>query len=65
VAKIMGMSSQKLRLSHHLLHRGVSTLQGRLFVLSSAHTEADIDKTIAALEASLEAMISEGSLERL
>jgi glutamate-1-semialdehyde 2,1-aminomutase len=65
LAKMMGMSSQKLRLSHHLLHRGVSTLQGRLFILSSAHTEEDIDKTIAALEASLEAMISEGSLEGL
>ncbi len=62
VAKMLGGSAQKLRLSLHLLQRGISTLQGRMFIFSSAHTEDDVDKTAAALVASLEAMISEGSL---
>jgi glutamate-1-semialdehyde 2,1-aminomutase len=62
LAKMVGRSPQKLRLSLHLLQRGISTLQGRMFILSSAHTEDDVDRTVAALAASLEAMISEGSL---
>ncbi len=35
---------------------------GENVILSSTHTEEDVDKTVAALAGSLESMISEGSL---
>ena len=50
------------RLSLHLLQRGVSTMGGKFFILSSAHTKEDIDRTITILCDSLDAMIVEGSL---
>jgi glutamate-1-semialdehyde 2,1-aminomutase len=46
----------------HLLQRGVATMGGRFFVLSAAHTEEDVDQTIEALVASLEAMRADGAL---
>jgi glutamate-1-semialdehyde 2,1-aminomutase len=64
VDKIMGMASTKTRLGHHLLHRGVSTLSARIFILSCMHTIEDIDKTIKAFSDSLDAMIAEGSLNK-
>jgi len=64
VDKIMGMTAAKARLGHHLLHRGVSTMEGQIFILSCAHTPEDIDKTIKALSDSLDAMIEEGNLRR-
>ena len=50
------------RLSLHLLQRGVATLHGSMFVFSTAHTVSDIQATTEALEASLGAMIREGSV---
>ena len=61
--RIMGMVETKERLGHHLLHRGVSVLHGYMFVLSSAHTEEDIERTVVALDEAVEAMIEEGTLE--
>lgn len=52
----------KLRLCLHLLQRGVSMIKGRFFILSSVHTEDDIDRTVTAFGDSLDAMISEGTL---
>lgn len=63
VDKIMGMADTKTRLSLHLIHRGISTLSARMFILSCVHTIDDIDKTVAALADSLEAMIAEGTLK--
>jgi glutamate-1-semialdehyde 2,1-aminomutase len=62
VETITGMVPAKERLSLHLLQRGVATLGGRLFVMSAAHTEADIDQTVSALVDSLKAMKGEGYL---
>jgi len=64
VDRIMGMTATKARLGHHLLHRGISTLSARMLILSCVHTIEDIDKTVAALADSLEAMIEEGSLSK-
>ena len=50
------------RLDLHLLHRGVSSLLGEAFVLSSAHSGDDLDRTLNALDQSLQAMLEEGSL---
>jgi glutamate-1-semialdehyde 2,1-aminomutase len=62
-AKIMGMGNIKERLGFHLLHRGIATIPGRLFILSCVHTTTDINKTVLALADSLDAMIDEGSLK--
>ena len=52
------------RLCLHMLHRGVATLEGRLFVCTMAHTEEDIDLTVKALADSLDAMVTEGTLKK-
>jgi glutamate-1-semialdehyde 2,1-aminomutase len=62
IEKIPGDAATRERLCVHLLQRGVSTLMGRLFVLSTAHSEEDMDKTLSALVDSLEAMKKEGYL---
>lgn len=53
------------RLVLHLLNRGVSVLTAigsAYFVVSSAHTSEDIDRTLEEFEASLDAMLDEGSV---
>jgi len=62
VSKIVSGMSMKTRLCLHLLYRGISTMAGRFFILSTAHTEDDIDQTIKAFDDSLNAMITEGTL---
>jgi glutamate-1-semialdehyde 2,1-aminomutase len=50
------------RLDLHLLQRGVSSLRGEGLMLSSAHTEEDIDRTVAALADALQEMERERML---
>ncbi|MBW2061275.1 MAG: aminotransferase class III-fold pyridoxal phosphate-dependent enzyme [Deltaproteobacteria bacterium] len=64
INQIVEIGLSRLRLDQHLLQRGVSTLLARLFVLSSEHTEEDVDRTVSALIDSLKAMIAEGSLKQ-
>jgi glutamate-1-semialdehyde 2,1-aminomutase len=64
VDKLMTGTSMKQRLCLHLLQRGVATMGGRLFILSAAHTEEDIDQTVRAFGDSLDAMIAEGTLNQ-
>ena len=64
VSKLTAGVPTKSRLCLHLLHRGVATLGGRMFILSTAHTEEDIDQTVKALSDSLIAMIEEGTLTK-
>jgi glutamate-1-semialdehyde 2,1-aminomutase len=64
VNKMVGMLATKARLSHHLLQRGIATMLGRWFILSSAHREDDIDKTVVGLTDSLETMLAEGTINR-
>jgi len=52
------------RLGFHLLQRGIATMSGRMFILTAAHTEDDIDQTIDAFSDSLDAMISENILKQ-
>ncbi len=56
------MTATYKRLDLHLLHRGVSSVRGEALILSSAHTGGDLEQTVAALEASVSAMVTEGSL---
>jgi len=64
VPKLLAGMPIKTRLCLHLLYRGVSTIAGRFFILSAAHTEEDIDKTVKAFGDSLDAMIAEGTLDK-
>ncbi len=64
VDKLMAGTPTKQRLCLHLLHRGVATMGGRNFILSAAHTEEDIDQTVKAFGDSLDAMITEGTLNQ-
>ncbi len=56
VGKLTARSPAKQRLCLHLLQRGVATMGGRMFILSAAHTEEDIDQTVKALCDSFDAM---------
>ena len=51
----------KTLLGLHLLHRGVATMGGRVFIMSAVHSKKDIDQTIDALSASLDDMLAEGT----
>jgi len=64
VGKLIAGYLMKQRLCLHLLHRGVATMGARLFILSAAHTEEDIDQTVKAFGDSLDAMIAEGTLNQ-
>jgi len=64
INKLMAGAPTKARLCLHLLHRGVATLGGKMFILSAAHNEEDIDQTIKALSDSLVAMVEEGTLTK-
>ena len=61
--KLLTGGSTRARLCLHLLHRGVSTMGARFFILSTAHTEEDIDQTVDSLGHSLDAMLAEGTLD--
>lgn len=64
VTKLMnaGMTATYKRLDLHLLHRGVASVRGEALIVSSAHTEADVDQTVVALEGAVAAMVAEGSV---
>jgi glutamate-1-semialdehyde 2,1-aminomutase len=62
VDKLVAGTLTKQRLCLHLLHHGVATMGGRIFILSAAHSEEDIDQTVKAFGNSLDAMIAEGTL---
>jgi glutamate-1-semialdehyde aminotransferase len=62
VRKLTAEGPIKPRLCLHMLQRGVSFMAGRFFILSSIHTEEDIDRTVVAFGDSLDAMIAEGTL---
>lgn len=64
VDKLMAGTLTKQRLCLHLLHRGVATMGGRVFILSAVHTEEDIDQTVKAFGDSLDAMIADGTLNQ-
>jgi glutamate-1-semialdehyde 2,1-aminomutase len=52
----------RTRLGLHLLQRGIATMDARFFILSAAHSEQDIDRTMDVFAESIDAMIAEGSL---
>jgi glutamate-1-semialdehyde 2,1-aminomutase len=53
----------KLRLCLALLQRGVATMGGRFFVMSGAHTEADVGQTVEAFACAVDDLIEEGTLK--
>ena len=53
----------KNKLCVYLLQRGISTLLGRMYILSIAHTKEDIDKTVDALVDAIGAAMADGVLK--
>ena len=64
IRKLTAGARTRMRLCLHLLQRGVATMGARLFILSIAHTEEDIEQTVKAFGDSLDAMIAEGTLKQ-
>ena len=64
VQKLIGEGATKENLCLHLLHRGVTTMGGRFFVMSAVHTKEDIDQTVEALGSSLDAMLADRVLQK-
>jgi len=56
------MAAVKSLLGLHLMHRGIATMGGRSFILSSVHTKQDIDQTMEAFASSIDDMLAEGVL---
>jgi glutamate-1-semialdehyde 2,1-aminomutase len=50
------------RLDLHLLQRGIASLRGEVFMLSSVHTDEDVERTVTAFDQSVAAMLEEGTL---
>ena len=53
------------QLDLHLLERGVATMRGEVFCFSAAHSEADVDFTVAALEGAVSALLDDGVFRTL
>lgn len=56
------MAAVKTLLGLHLMHRGIATMGGRFFVLSSVHNKQDVDQTMEAFASSIDDMLTEGVL---
>lgn len=50
------------RLELHLLQRGIASLRGEAMILSAAHDDDAVARTIAAFDRSIAAMLEEGTL---
>ena len=57
-------SATMIRLTQHLLQRGVANFSQGFFVLSAAHTKKDIEQTMQVFGDSLDSMIAEGTMSR-
>jgi len=49
IKKMLAGGEEKHKLGLYLLHHGIHTQQGRMFILSVAHTKDDIERTVDAL----------------
>lgn len=58
------LGSIRTKLCLHLLSRGVATMGARFFVMSGAHTRADVDQTVNAFEDSLKEMLEDGTFKQ-
>jgi glutamate-1-semialdehyde aminotransferase len=67
VRKIINPAATPIKtlLGLHLLQRGISTLNGRFFIMSAVHTKKDIDETMEGLASSLDDMKSEGAFANI
>lgn len=64
-ALMLAGAEEKHKLGMYLLHHGIHSQQGRMFILSTAHTREDIDRTIDALVQSIDEAMAEGAIGEL
>ncbi len=63
--KMLAGGEEKQRLGLYLLQHGIHTHQGRMFILSIAHTKDDINRTVDALVKALGEAMADGSIGEL
>lgn len=63
--KMLAGDDERQRLGFYLLHHGVHTHQGRVFILSMAHTKHDVDRTVEALCRAIHDAMAEGAIGEL
>ena len=63
--KLLAGSEEKHKVGVYLLQHGIHSQQGRMFILSIAHTREDIDSTVAALVRSIGEAMAEGAIGEL
>jgi len=63
--KLLAGSEEKHKLGMYLLQYGIHSQQGRMFILSAAHTEEDIDRTVQALVRAIGDAMAEGAIGEL
>jgi glutamate-1-semialdehyde aminotransferase len=64
-SRLLAGSEEKHRLGLYLLQHGIHSQQGRMFILSVAHTREDIDRTIDALIRAIGEAMAEGAIGAL
>lgn len=65
VQKMLAGDVERQRLGFYLLHHGIHTHQGRVLILSLAHTKHDIDSTVDALIRATRDAMAEGAIGEL
>jgi len=65
IKKMLAGSDEKHKLGLYLLHHGIHTHQGRVFILSMAHTKDDIEKTVDALVQAIRDAVADGAIGEL
>jgi glutamate-1-semialdehyde 2,1-aminomutase len=63
--RLLAGAKEKHKLGVYLLQHGIHSQQGRMFILSIAHTRDDIDRTVAALVRSIGEAMAEGVIGEL
>ncbi len=60
--RMLAGDAEKHKLGTYLLHHGIHTHQGRMFILSMAHTREDIDRTVDALISAIGDAMADGAI---
>ena len=63
--KLLGGETAKRELCLRLMHGGVATMGARFFVMSAAHSQADVDKALDVLLSALKDMADQGTVPRV
>ena len=63
--KMLAGAEEKHRIGVYLLQHGIHTHQGRMFILSVAHSREDVDRAVQALVAAIGEAMADGAIGEL